>query len=785
MTFVRPLDQVTLADVAAVGAKCATLGELIAARGVIGAVVPGGFAVTTEAYRRHLVDHGLVAPLAAALAGLDPDDLDDLARRAASARALVERAPVAPALAAELAAAVAAHHGDAAVAVRSSATVEDLAAASAAGQQTSFLHVRGAAAVIDAVRRCWASAFTARAIAYRRAHGLPDEAVAVGVVVQAMVAADRGAAGVAFSLDPETGFPDVVLVSSAWGLGDAVVGGRVRPDELYVHKPTGAVVWRRVGAKEVRCVEARGGGLRDEPVPLEDRRRASLPDDAARTLAGWTTAIEAHLSARAGAPTPVEVEWARDAGGALHVVQARPATGRAARAPALRLDRLLGHAAAIAHGTSVGAGIGIGRARVVTSSAQLDQVERGDVVVTTLADPDWTPVLRRVAAIVAERGGRTSHAAVVARELDVPAVVGVEGALRRVPDGEIVTVSCAEGDVGRIYRGAQPFEPLELDAATLAAVPSTRTRVEMSLGRPDRAFRLARLPCDGIGLARIEYVLTTWVGLHPLAVVHYDRLPLELRGPIDARLDGRTDRAEVFVDRLAQGLAVLAAAMWPRPVRMRFSDFTSAEFARLPGGLPFEPLEPNPLLGWRGATRYLDPECREAFALECAAVRRVRELGLTNLHVMLPFCRTPDDAARVLELAAVAGLPRGGGGPSWHLLAELPSNALLADRFAELFDGFTIGLTDLTQLVLGVDREAARVATSFDERDPAVRRACGLVIDAARARGLPVALVGQAPLDDPALARWLVERGVDAISVAPDSVIPLRRQLAAIEAGGA
>ncbi len=405
---------------------------------------------------------------------------------------------------------------------------------------------------------------------------------------------------------------------------------------------------------------------------------------------------------------------------------------------------------------------------------------------------NWTEETPRIALVGAGRLGVALAAALRGAGLDAEGPHGrgfgggdAELVLLCVPDGEIVTVSCAEGDVGRIYRGAQPFEPLELDAATLAAVPSTRTRVEMSLGRPDRAFRLARLPCDGIGLARIEYVLTTWVGLHPLAVVHYDRLPLELRGPIDARLDGRTDRAEVFVDRLAQGLAVLAAAMWPRPVRMRFSDFTSAEFARLPGGLPFEPLEANPLLGWRGASRYLDPECREAFALECAAVRRVRELGLTNLHVMLPFCRTPDDAARVLELAAAAGLPRGAGGPSWHLLAELPSNALLADRFAELFDGFTIGLTDLTQLVLGVDREAARVATSFDERDPAVRRACGLVIDAARARGLPVALVGQAPLDDPALARWLVERGVGAISVAPDSVIPLRRQLAAIEAGGA
>jgi pyruvate,water dikinase len=786
MSWIRPFSSLTLADLPEVGGKNAALGELLGSLTKLGVRVPDGFAITAAAYRRHLSDHGLIAPITDLLGGLRKDSVADLGVRAARIRDLVLGAPLAPDLVAEITAAYRALGDGVSVAVRSSATAEDLPGASFAGQQESFLHVLGEAALLDAVRRCFASLFTARAIAYRIDMGFDHMKVALSVGIQRMVRADRGAAGVAFTLDTESGFRDVVLISSAWGLGENVVQGRVQPDEIYVHKPTLArgarpILWKKVGSKEQRMVlDEAMHRVVNQPTPAEDRRRLSLSDEDILTLARWAVAIEAHFSERHGRPTPMDIEWAKDgADGPLHVVQARPETVHSARAPTtMRLYHFHGTAAPIAHGVAVGEAIGVGRARIVASAAQIAEVTPGDVLVTDTTDPDWEPVMKGAAAIVTERGGRTSHAAIVAREIGIPAIVGVEHAMKKIPAGELVTVSCAQGETGNVYWGRQPFD---VDEIQLHDLPATRTKIYMNLARPDTAFQLAQLPCDGVGLARMEFVLASWIGVHPMALLRYETLPVELRGAVDARTGGRTDRVEFFVDRLAQGIGVLAAAFWPRPVILRFSDFKSNEYARLAGALPYEPVEANPMIGWRGASRYYDAAYRDAFGLECVAIKRVREdMGLTNLQVMVPFCRTPEEAVRVFDVAERAGLRR--TDTTWYVMAEIPSNILLADRFAELFDGFSIGSNDLTQLVLGVDRDSRFVAHLFDERNEAVKRACTMLLETAHARGRTVGICGQAPSDYPDFAEFLVERGIDSMSLAPDAVVPTRRRVAALEA---
>ena len=786
--LILPFRAIGIRDVAQVGGKNASLGEMIRELGGLGVRVPDGFAVTAAAYRRFLRERALDAPIADALAGLRRDAVADLAERAGRVRELILGAALPAALADAITAAYRAA-GSGAVAVRSSATAEDLPGASFAGQQESFLHVRGEAALLDAIRRCYASLFTARAIAYRIDMGFDPLAVALSVGVQRMVGSDRAAAGVIFTLDTETGFRDVVLITSAWGLGESVVQGKVQPDEIYVHKPAlraGArpLIWKRVGGKARRLVhDPAAHRIVEEEVAPDDRARLSLSDDDALQLARWALVIEDHYSKVRGEPTPMDIEWAKDAStGDLFVVQARPETVHAGRAaaPVFRRYTVTGSGPELARGIAIGNAIGAGRARVIASPKGAAELAPGEVLVTEITDPDWEPVMRIASGVITERGGRTSHAAIVARELGVPAIVGVAGARGIVPAGEEVTVSCAEGEAGRIYRGRIAYSVEEIDPAEL---PPLRTKLFMNLAQPDQAFAQARMPSAGIGLARLEFVFASWVGVHPLALTRYETLPYEERRKVDAATAGYPDRIEFFVDRLAQGIAVLAAAFWPRPVILRFSDFKTNEYARLVGGAAFEPTEENPMLGWRGASRYYHPDFKDGFLLECAAVRRVREtMGLTNLELMIPFCRTPEEGVRVLDVAASAGLGRTAGGPRWYVMAEIPSNVLCADRFAELFDGFSIGSNDLTQLVLGVDRDSPRVAALFDERDEAVRRACAMLIETAHAHGRTVGICGQAPSDYPEFAEFLVERGIDSLSLAPDAIVPTWRRLAAFEA---
>ena len=789
MRWIRPLATLTLQDVAAVGGKNASLGELMRDLRPLGVAVPDGFAITADAYRYFLARAGLDAPIADLLAGVRKDDVADLTTRATRIRDRILAAPLPPELAAEIIAAYCQLGEQVFVAVRSSATAEDLPNASFAGQQESFLQIRGDAELLDAVRRCIASLFTARAISYRIDMGFAHTAVALSVGVQRMVRSDLGAAGVIFTLDPETGFRDIVLVTSAWGFGESVVQGRVRPDELVVHKPTlraghRPLVWTRTGSKELQLGwDGEHARLFTRPTPPAERARLSLSADDALTLARWAVAIEDHYSAVRGAPTPMDIEWAKDGvTGELFVVQARPETVHASRPPAarVRLFRPRGHGEVLAEGVAIGDAIGEGEARVIADPRAIAAFQPGEVLVTEVTDPDWEPVMKRAAAIVTARGGRTSHAAIVARELGIPAVVGVTGAMERVPGGARVTVSCAEGEVGRVYRGHVAHDVEEVD---VTAMPLVRTRMMMNLAQPEQAFRLAQLPSHGVGLARMEFVLSGWVGVHPLALVRHDRLGAEDRRKVDELTAGYADRLEFFVDRLAQGIAVLAAAFWPRPVILRFSDFKTNEYANLVGGAGFEPHEENPMLGWRGASRYYHPEYRDGFLLECAAVRRVRDdMGLTNLALMVPFCRTPDEGARVLEVAAGAGLRRGERDLAWYVMAEIPSNVLCADRFAELFDGFSIGSNDLTQLVLGVDRDSERIAPLFDERDEAVRRACTMLIETAHRAGRTVGICGQAPSDYPDFAEFLVGRGIDSLSLSPDALVPTWRRIAALEA---
>jgi pyruvate, water dikinase len=799
-TLVVPFAAVGIEAIADVGGKNASLGEMIRELGDQGVRVPGGFATTASAYRHLLRSNGLIAPLQELLGSLDADDLGALQRAGQAARELV----LAAALPADLAESIlAAYRALAtpdgvlpAVAVRSSATAEDLPDASFAGQQETFLHIQGEVALLEACRRCYASLFTDRAISYRQLNGFDHLEVALSIGVQRMVRSDLACAGVMFSIDTETGFRDAVLLTAAYGLGENVVQGAVNPDEVLIFKPTleqgfAPILSKRLGSKAIRMVVgvdgeagASGAPVHNEPVPQPERDRFALSDDECLTLARWACRIERHYSARRGSPTPMDIEWAKDGlTGELFILQARPETVQSRQQQAvLRSWHLEPHQAdTLVSGRAIGASVSSGVARVIRHPSEIERFESGDLLITERTDPDWEPILKRASGVVTDQGGRTCHAAIIAREMGITAIVGTGEATRRIQDGDAITISCCEGDVGRVYRGTLPFSVTE---QAIGDLPVTRTRILMNVGNPEEAFNLAAIPCDGVGLARLEFIIANHIKVHPMALLQPERVADPGQRQEIARLTaGHASPAEYYVDLLAQGMARIAAAFYPRPVILRFSDFKSNEYAKLLGGAAFEPSEENPMIGWRGASRYYAPDFRDAFALECQAFRRVRDaMGLTNVIPMVPFCRTPEEGDKVLAEMARSGLVRGENGLEVYVMCELPSNVVGAEAFAERFDGFSIGSNDLTQLTLGLDRDSALVADLFDERHPTVKAMIRLAIQTAHRCGRKIGICGQAPSDYPDFARFLVEEGIDSISLNPDALIATRLEVARIEA---
>jgi pyruvate,water dikinase len=781
--FVIPFRELDLSKLASVGGKNANLGELIASLTPLGVRVPDGFALTADAFRRHLRDARLDDEIYSMLDRVGPQDVAELQRVGRAIRERVQAAPLPRDLELELAEAytrLSRQYGEAAtdVAVRSSATAEDLPGASFAGQHESYLNIRGQAALSDAVRACMASLFTDRAIVYRLERGYRHRDVALSVGIQKMVRSDLACAGVIFTLDTETGFRDVVEISGSWGLGESVVKGRVNPDEFTIHKPTlqrgfRPIVRRDAGDKQTKLVYADGstGTTREVRVTGDDRKRLVLTDDEVLALARWSIAIEAHYSTRAGVATPMDIEWAKDGrSGELYIVQARPETVHSKRVTtALEVFRIRGKSAVRVRGKSVGAKVGTGAVRIIHVAEDLAAFRDGEVLVAPMTDPDWEPVLARASAIVTDQGGRTCHAAIVSRELGIPCVVGTGDATRVLATGEVVTVSCAEGDEGHIYDGAVPFDREVIDPAVLAT-PSVP--VMLNVGNPENAFMLGQLPSAGVGLVRIEFIVSAHIGIHPMALVHPERVTDRVAAAeIRARTAGLADPTELFVDRLATGVGRIAAAFWPRPVIVRLSDFKTNEYANLLGGKDFEPVEANPMIGFRGASRYYSPLYREGFALECRALARVRGvMGLSNVKIMVPFCRTLGEADKVLAELATNGLARGKDGLEVYVMCEIPNNVVLAAEFCERFDGFSIGSNDLTQLTLGVDRDSELLAEIFDEQDPGVKALIAQVVQVAHAHGKKVGLCGQAPSDRPEFAGFLASIGIDSISVTPDAL---------------
>jgi pyruvate, water dikinase len=776
-------DQIGIDDVPLVGGKNASLGEMVRELSAKGVKVPNGFAISAEAYREFLRTAGLARVIEKTLEGLDTRDLENLRRRGLAIR----QAIVAANLPADLEQAIGEAydqldnqtHGPVDVAVRSSATAEDLPDASFAGQQETYLNVQGRRALLDACKRCFASLFTDRAISYRTDKGFDHFKVALSIGVQRMVRSDMASSGVMFSIDTETGFPDTVLINAAYGLGENVVQGSVNPDEYYVFKPTlragfRPILQKLLGTKEFKLVYDVGGGkmVKNVPVPPGDRDRFAITDEEILTLARWACVIEDHYSAKKGRPTPMDMEWAKDGlTGELFIVQARPETVQSQKdREEIEIYHLRERGPVLVTGRSVGEKIARGQVRAIKNVQHMGRFKPGEVLVTDKTDPDWEPIMKKAAAIITNRGGRTCHAAIVSRELGLPAVVGAEKATEVLNDGQSVTVSCAEGESGFVYGGTLAFDVEKIDLKTLAR---PRTRVMMNLGNPQEAFGLSFIPNDGVGLAREEFIISTWIKIHPLALVHYDRIDdPAVKADIDRLTAGFDDKAQYFVDRLAQGVGMIAAAFHPKDVIVRLSDFKTNEYANLIGGRPYEPTEENPMLGFRGASRYYNARYREGFALECRAMKRVREeMGLTNLKLMIPFCRTLEEARLVQAEMEKHGLERGRDGLELYVMCEIPSNVILAEEFAGLFDGFSIGSNDLTQLVLGVDRDSEIVAPLFDERNPAVKSMVSAVIKAAKAQGRKIGICGQAPSDYPEFARFLVEQGIDSISLNPDAVM--------------
>jgi pyruvate,water dikinase len=752
--------------------------------------VPRGFAVTTDAFRRHLREAGLDNVIYQELDHVEIEDVEALASCARSIRARIARAPLPADISAQLKLAydqLSSHNGEELdVAVRSSATAEDLPTASFAGQQESYLNIRGFEALDRAVRACMASLFTDRAIVYRAERGIRHRNVALSVGVQKMVRSDLASAGVIFTLDTESGFRDVVLITGAWGLGETVVQGRVRPDEFWVHKPTlrqghRSIIRREISDKALKLVyaEETAKSVKEVRVARRDRFRPVLSDDDVLTLAQWALVIEDHYSDHAGHPTPMDIEWARDGrSGELFILQARPETVHSQRSrPSLTFFRRQGEGEVLLTGQAVGNGVAQGRVRVIRSAEALSGFRAGEVLVAPMTDPDWEPVLKKAVAVVTDEGGRTCHAAIVARELGIPCVVGTVSATHVLTDAQEVTISCAEGDDGKVYAGTMPFEREEIDPASL---PKPAIPLMLNLANPERAFYLAQLPTDGVGLVRIEFVVSNWIGIHPMALLHPERITDGSLAQIRARIGDVRPASEFFVSRLAMGIAQIAAAFYPRPVIVRFSDFKSNEYAGLLGGKDFEPVEANPMIGFRGASRYYDERYRAAFALECAAIWRVREeMGLSNVKVMIPFCRTLEEGRRVIRELGMNGLIRGQNGLEVYVMCEIPNNVILAEEFSDLFDGFSIGSNDLTQLALGIDRDSELLAHLFDERDPGVKHLIQMVIAAAHKKGRRVGICGQAPSDYPGFAEYLVRIGIDSMSLNPDSLARVSMRIAA------
>jgi len=773
--YVIPFEQLRMADVESVGGKNASLGEMISALAKLGVQVPGGFATTAHAYREFLAQGALAERIRSELAGLDVDDVAKLAASGARIRQWILATPLPPAFNTAVLDALrrlGAGRPDFAVAVRSSATAEDLPEASFAGQQETFLNVRGEEAVLKAIHEVFASLFTDRAISYRVHTGFDHAAVALSVGVQHMVRSDLGASGVMFTLDTDSGFREVVFITAAWGLGETVVQGAVNPDEFYLYKPAlrsgkHPVLRRNLGSKAIRMIYAPPGSaerVQTVDVPEADRRRFCLDDRDLITLARQALLIEEHYR------RPMDIEWARDgASGEIYILQARPETVQSRAGRTIQRYALKRRGRVLATGRSIGTRIGAGSARVVKGAAEMARVQNGDVLIADMTDPDWEPVMKRASAIVTNRGGRTCHAAIIARELGIPAVVGCGDATQRIREAQEVTVSCAEGDDGYVYEGLLEFERKQIELDSLPKIP---VKIMMNVGNPDRAFDFASIPNHGVGLARLEFIINRMIGVHPKALLEFERLDADLKEQIRTQMAGYSDPVGFYVEKLAEGIAQIAAAFAPEPVIVRLSDFKSNEYANLIGGARYEPHEENPMLGFRGASRYIDENFRPCFELECRAIHRVREtMGLTNVQVMVPFVRTLAEARAVTELLAANGLKRGNAQLRIIMMCELPTNALLAEKYLEYFDGMSIGSNDMTQLTLGLDRDSAIVARDFDERDEAVRQLLAMSIAACRKLGKYVGICGQGPSDHPDLARWLLDQGIESMSLNPDTVV--------------
>ena len=786
--LVVPFEALRMTDVEAVGGKNASLGEMISQLPQ-GVRVPTGFATTAHAFRQFLAHDGLAERISQRLATLDIEDVRALAEAGAQIRAWIEAQPFPADLEQAIRAAfttLSAGNDQASFAVRSSATAEDLPDASFAGQQETFLNVVGIESVLHKMKEVFASLYNDRAISYRVHKGFAHDVVALSAGVQRMVRSDLGAAGVMFTIDTESGFDQVVFITSSYGLGETVVQGAVNPDEFYVHKPMlaagkRALIRRSLGSKLIQMVfatpdekAASGKLVKTIDVPAEQRNRYSLSDEDVLELARYALVIEQHYG------RPMDIEWGKDGtDGQLYILQARPETVKSQQqGKTEHRYKLKSTGAVLAEGRAIGQKIGTGPVRLVSDIAQMDTVQPGDVLVTDMTDPNWEPVMKRASAIVTNRGGRTCHAAIIARELGIPAVVGCGDATDRLKDGTLVTVSCAEGDTGHIYDGLLETEVTEVQRG---AMPPIATKIMMNVGNPQLAFDFAQLPNEGVGLARLEFIINNNIGVHPKAILDYPQVDADLKKAVESVARGHASPRAFYVDKVAEGVATIAAAFWPKPVIVRLSDFKSNEYRKLIGGSRYEPEEENPMLGFRGAARYISDDFREAFAMECEALKRVRdEMGLTNVQVMVPFVRTLAQAERVTELLAARGLKRGDNDLKVVMMCEVPSNAILADEFLQFFDGFSIGSNDLTQLTLGLDRDSGMelLAADFDERDPAVKAMLQRAIQACQRQGKYVGICGQGPSDHPDFARWLAGEGIASISLNPDSVIDTWTQLA-------
>ncbi|ACU88339.1 phosphoenolpyruvate synthase [Desulfomicrobium baculatum] len=791
--FVLWFDELGIEDVPLVGGKNASLGEMYRNLVPKGVPIPNGFAVTAHAYRHLLKASGAMDKIRAIMEGLDTHDMDNLMERGSRIRALIRNLEIPADLQSAITGAYReleqTYGSNVDVAVRSSATAEDLPDASFAGQQETYLNIRGAEDLMDACQRCFASLFTNRAISYRQDKGFDHFSIALSIGVQKMVRSDLSSSGVMFSIDTETGFKDAVFLTGAWGLGENVVQGAVNPDEWYIFKPTlkkgfKPIIMKRVGGKAIKMIYTTDAKAptKNVTVPEEDRRRLVISDEEVVALARMACTIEEHYSAHRGQFTPMDIEWAKDGQtGELFIVQARPETVHSMKDLAvLKKYVLLEKGETLVEGQSVGELIGQGPVQVIKSAGMIHTFRKGEVLVTDMTDPDWEPIMKIASAIVTNRGGRTCHAAIVSRELGIPCIVGTGNATTKLTQGEDVTVDCSEGSIGSVYRGLVPFEVQETDLGTL---PKPKTKIMMNLASPEQAFEKSFIPNEGVGLAREEFIINSYIKIHPLALLNYEDLPDDiLKRAIADMTSGYADKAEFFVDKLAEGVGMIAAAFYPKQVIVRLSDFKSNEYANLIGGKLFEPDEENPMIGWRGASRYYSPNYKAAFGLECRAMKKIREdMGLTNVEIMIPFPRTVEEAKKVIETMAEFGLKQGENGLKIIGMCEIPSNVIMAEEFLEVFDGFSIGTNDLTQLILGVDRDSSLVAHVYDERNPAVKRFVRQVIEVAVKKGKYIGICGQAPSDYPEFAEFVVECGIESMSLNPDTVIKTTLIVAELE----